>query len=136
VEIAVHLGTTPGLREVTFPSPRFRDTIAPRLGVEIRRPSAEAWRWAARAGYAVLPSPVPTQTGFTTYADATRHQIAIGGGYHIGKLAGVDLAIDVAGQLHLLVPRTEDKESAALPYAQFEVGGHILYGAATLEATW
>jgi long-subunit fatty acid transport protein len=136
VEIAVHLGTTPGLREVSFPSPRFRDTIAPRLGVELRRPSAEAWRWAARAGYAVLPSPVPTQTGFTTYTDATRHQLAIGGGYHIGRLAGVDLALDAAGQLHLLAPRTEDKDNPALPYAQFEVGGHILYGALTLEATW
>jgi hypothetical protein len=136
VEIAVHLGTTPGLREVTFPSPRFRDTIAPRLGIEIRRPSREAWRWAARAGYAVLPSPVPAQTGFTTYADATRHQLALGGGYHIGKLAGVDLAVDAAAQLHLLAPRTEDKDNPALPYAQFEVGGHILYGAVTLEAAW
>ena len=119
--------------------PRFRDTIAPRIALERRRPpadGAEAWQWAARLGYAVLPSPVPRQSGLTTYADATRHEIAIGGGYHLGKLAGVDLAIDVAGQLHLLVPRTEDKASAALPYAQFEVGGHILYGAATLEAAW
>ncbi len=136
VQIAVHLGTTPGLREVSFPSPRFRDTIAPRLGVEIRRPSIEAWRWAARAGYAVLPTPVPRQSGLTTYADATRHQIAVGGGYHLGKVAGVDLAIDAAGQLHVLQPRSEDKDSPALPYAHFDVAGHILYGAATLEAKW
>ncbi len=104
--------------------------------MELRRPSAEAWQWAARLGYAVLPSPVPRQTGLTTYADATRHQLALGGGVHLGKLAGVDLALDAAGQLHLLQPRTEDKDSPALPYAHFEVGGHILYGAVTLEARW
>jgi hypothetical protein len=136
VQVAVHLGTTPGLREVKFVEPRFRDTIAPRVGVELRWPSAEAWRWAARLGYAVLPTPVPRQSGLTTYADATRHQLALGGGIHLGKLAGVDLALEAAGQLHLLQPRTEDKDSPALPYAHFEVGGHILYGAATLEATW
>jgi hypothetical protein len=79
---------------------------------------------------------VPRQSGLTTYADATRHQIAAGGGYHLGKLAGVDLSVEAAGQLHVLQPRTEDKDSPALPYAHFEVGGHVLYGAATLEATW
>ncbi len=136
VSIDVHLGTTPGLKEVSFPSPRFRDTLAPRLGLELKRPSAEAWRWAARLGYAVLPSPVPTQTGFTTYADATRHEIAVGGGYHLGKLAGVDLALDAAFQAHLFVPHSEEKDSPALPYASFDVGGHILYGVGTLEATW
>ena len=136
VQIDVQLGTTPGLREVLFPSPRFRDTVAPRLAAEIRWPSAAAWRWAARLGYAVLPSPVPRQSGFTTYADATRHQIAAGGGFHLGRLAGVDLAIEAAGQVHVLQPRSEDKDSPALPYAHFDVGGHILYASATLEAKW
>ncbi len=136
VQIDVQLGTTPGLREVRFIAPRFRDTLAPRLAAEIRWPSAAAWRWAARLGYAVLPSPVPRQSGFTTYADATRHQLAAGGGLHLGRLAGVDLAIEAAGQVHLLQPRSEDKDSPALPYAHFDVGGRILDASATLEAKW
>ena len=141
VQIDVALGTTPGLREVRFVSPDFRDTLAPRLALELRRPHGEAqapdaWRWAVRLGYAMQPSPVPRQSGFTTYADAARHEIALGGGYHLGRLAGVDFAIDAAGQLHLLAPRAEDKDSPALPFAHFDVGGRILYGAATLEAKW
>ncbi len=44
--------------------------------------------------------------------------------------------MDVAAQLHLLTSRVEEKPSASLPYARFEVGGQILQGAATLEATW
>jgi hypothetical protein len=135
VVLDVHLGTTPGLREVTFPLPRFRDTLTPRLGVEVRLPEDD-WRWAVRAGYAMAPSPVPRQGGLTTYADANRHQIAVGGGYRFGRVAGVDLSADAAVQLHVFAPRTEDKDSPALPYAHFDVGGHIVYGAVTLEAAW
>ena len=138
VQIDVHLGTTPGLRSSPKLEPGFHDTVSPRVGVELRRPSASeaAWRWAARAGYARVPSPVPDQKGFTTYLDTTRHELAIGGGYHLGRFAGVDLAVDVAAQLHLLTSHVEEKPSASLPYARFEVGGQILQGAATLEATW
>lgn len=138
VKLDVRLGTTPGLRSARRFEPRFHDTVSPRVGVELRRPSADsvAWRWAARAGYARVPSPVPEQKGFTTYLDSTRHELALGGGYHLGRFAGVDLAVDVAAQLHLLTGRTEEKPSASLPYAHFEVGGRIFHGAATVEATW
>ena len=124
------------VREVRFPLPRFRDTLAPRVGLELRRPNAEEWRWAARVGYAMLPSPIPRQGGFTTYADSTRHEVALGGGYRFGRVAGVEIAADAALQVHVLAPRAEDKDSPALPYAHFDVGGRILYGALTLEASW
>jgi hypothetical protein len=136
VSIDLHLGTTPAVRAVRFPTPRFRDTLAPRFGLEFRRPSTEAWRWAARAGYAFLPSPVPRQGGFTTYADASRHQLALGGGYRLGRVAGVEITAEAAAQLHLLVTRETDKDSPALPYAHFEAGGRIYHGTVTLEASW
>lgn len=136
VVIDVHLGTTPGLRQVKFPAPKLRDTLAPRVGLELRRPNAESWKWAARLGYAMQPSPIPRQSGLTSYADSTRHQIALGAGYRFGKLGGVDFAADAAAQVHLLAPRSEDKDNPALPYAHFDVAGRILYGAITLEASW
>ncbi|APR82027.1 Hypothetical protein A7982_07376 [Minicystis rosea] len=136
VTIDVRLGTTPGLRDVKFPAPRFRDTLAPRFGLELRRPSPEAWQWAVRAGYAFQPSPIPMQNGLTSYADAKRHQIALGGGYRFGRAFGVDFSAEAAAQAHLFVTRTEIKDNPALPYARFEAGGRILYGAVTLEASW
>lgn len=136
VTIDLNLGTTPGIRRVKFPSPRFRDTLAPRFGLELRRPSAEAWRWALRAGYALQPAPIPRQGGFTSYADANRHQFAFGGGYRFGRAFGVELSAQAAGQVHFLVTRTNDKDSPALPYAHFEAGGRIYHGAITLEASW
>lgn len=132
----VHLGTTPGLREVEFPSPRYRDTLSPRVGLELRRPAEGEWRWALRAGYAMAPSPVPRQGGLTTYADADRHQLAFGGGYRFGRLLGVELGADAAFQAHLLTARVTDKDSPALPYAHFQAGGQIYHGALTVQAAW
>lgn len=137
VQVDVNLGTTPGQREARFPSPAFRDTLSPRLAVELRRPlGADAHRaLSARLGYALAPSPVPPQTSFTSYADATRHQLALGGGVQLGRFLGVDLSADLALQLHLLAPRSEEK-SPVLPFAHYEVGGRIVHGAATIEAAW
>ncbi len=136
VRVDVNLGTTPGQREARFPAPRFRDTISPRLGLELARPLGDRGRaLTARLGYALAPSPVPAQTSFTSYADATRHQLALGGGYRFGRFFGVDLSADLAFQLHLFAPRVEEK-SPVLPFARYEVGGRILHGAATIEAAW
>jgi hypothetical protein len=144
VTIDVRLGTVPSQREARFVAPRFRDTLSPRAGLELLLPAprrgaeddAPSYRWAARAGYALSPSPVPPQTGFTSYADADRHTIALGGGHRFGRVAGVDLAADVAFQLHLLAPREEQKPSDSLPFAHYEVGGRIFSGALSLQGAW
>lgn len=137
VTLDVQLGTTPSQREARFILPRFRDTLSPRVGLELRRPaSRDAWRWAARLGYALSPSPVPPQTGFTSYADADRHTAALGGGLRLGRAAGVDLTADLALSLHLLAPRQEQKESDSLPFSRYEVAGRLLSGSLTLQGTW
>lgn len=136
VSIDVRLGTVPSQREVRFIEPRLRDTVSPRIAVELKRPSLPEWRWAARAGYVFAPSPVPRQTGFTSYADADRHGISIGGGYHIGEAFGVDLSANLALAAHLLADRAEEKPNPSLPHATYTVGGSILYGSASLEAAW
>jgi hypothetical protein len=79
---------------------------------------------------------VPPQTGFTSYADATRHGVSLGGGYRFGRALGVELSASLATELHILEARREQKPSASLPYASYEVSGLILHGAATLEAAW
>ncbi|MCC6555086.1 MAG: hypothetical protein IT372_19130 [Polyangiaceae bacterium] len=140
VTVDVRLGTVPSQREARFVAPRFRDTLSPRVGIELRRPAGGEevveGQWAARLGYALSPSPVPPQTGFTSYADAARHTIAAGGGYHYGRLAGVDLSADLGLGLHLLSPRVEEKASDSLPFARYEVRGRIYSGALSIEGAW
>jgi hypothetical protein len=150
VDLDLKLGTTPGLRTARFVEPRFRDTLSPRLGLELRWPAAGGalagaptpsgaatdWRYALRAGWLYAPSPVPRQTGLTSYADASRHAIALDGGVRFGRVAGVDLSASLGAQHHLFVPRDDEKPSPALPNASITVDGHIVYVAGALEGAW
>ncbi len=137
VSLDVRLGTTPSQREATFPSPRFRDTLSPRVAVERRRPVGPAgapWTWALRGGYAFSPSPVPPQLGFTSYADADRHEISFGSAVKLGHAVGVDWALDAAGQVHVLDDRSFDKGNVALPHPHYEVSGRAIFGSLGMEA--
>lgn len=149
VRIDVDLATKPALKEGSFVEPRFRDTVSPKLGLEWRYPSAplpasffsepppvaDPWKLALRAGYAYAPSPVPAQTGFTSYADASRHAVGLGAAYHVGDVFGIDLTLSFAAQLHALESRLEKKRSPALPFAVYTVAGEIVRGSLALEGS-
>ncbi len=146
VTLEINLGTSPGRTEVEFLAPRFHDVLVPRLGLEYtsangrpdgpRRNDDRRIRWAARAGYALEPSPVPPQRGFTSYADSTSHSFALGAGLGIGRFWGVDLRFDVAGRASVLAPRTERKANSSLPFATYEVSGQTFVGTASMEGTF
>jgi len=146
VNLDLDLGVTPSEVEARFPHPRFRDTLSPRLGVELkvlaqdpmalppheRRPP----RLVMRFGWSVSPSPVPDQVGLTSHADATRHTYAFGAGWHFGRPLGVELKLDVAAQKHDLNQRRFDKPDDSLPFAHYTVDGSLFDVGATLGATW
>jgi len=146
VTLDVRLGTSPGRTEVEFVAPRFLDVLIPRIGLEWASPSGRPGdarknddrriRWAARAGYALEPSPVPHQRGFTSYADATSHSFALGAGLGIGRFWGVDLRFDIAGRASVLAARTERKASLALPYSTYDVEGKTFVLATSVEGVF
>ncbi len=147
VTLDVDLTTRPASEEGRFIEARFRDTLSPKLGLEWRHPAPplpasffseparapDPWRLALRAGYAYAPSPVPAQTGFTSYADASRHAVGLGAAYHFGDVLGIDLTLSFAAQLHGLEGRREKKRSPALPFAEYHVAGEIVRGSFALE---
>jgi hypothetical protein len=139
VSLDVMLGTTPSQRQAVFPEPRFRDTFSPRVGVELRRPiggPGAPWVWALRGGYAFVPSPVPPQNGFTSYADGDRQELTFGGAVNLGRAVGVDWRLDAAGQVHVLDDRSFDKSDVALPHAHYEASGHVFFGSLGILAVF
>jgi long-chain fatty acid transport protein len=83
------------------PSAGFHDTSAPRAGLEWRPTEA----LALRAGYGLVPSPVPAQSGATSFLDGTRHVIALGAGYvfrHLPELFPASLALDAHLQAQVM----------------------------------
>jgi hypothetical protein len=149
IRLNLDLAITPQELEARFVAPRFRDTLSPQLGLELRalelpagavaersdgeRPPA---RLAIRAGWSLNPSPVPNQTGFTSYADSTRQVFTLGAGYHFGRPWGVELQANAALGLHVLALRHFDKQSDALPMAHYTADGRIYHAALSLEGAW
>jgi long-subunit fatty acid transport protein len=161
IDLEIDLEITPETRVVHFVLPRFRDTISPRLGIEIgllgqpqvvRAPDGPAGpdgpntpdvdepadnsRVKLRAGWAYVPSPVPNQTGFTSYADANRHTVSVGGGADFGKMLGVGIKGDFALSMSILSERTFTKPSAVLPHSFYTASGNFFTGALSLTAAW
>lgn len=102
---------TPECAALIPPDPEYSDTVVPRVGVErvmrVRR-GAEA---SARAGYFLEPSPAPEQSGEGNAFDNWRSVVTLGYGLSLSDpLPPVEL--EIFSQLHLLHPRTHDKEAA------------------------
>jgi long-subunit fatty acid transport protein len=136
LRILVQLGISPPLLQARFPDPPFGDQWIPRLGVELRRSVHPRVGIAARVGYAFERSPVPNQSGLTSFADNDRHIVAAGVGVELERLIAIlpkPLSFDVSLQLHELVPRTDEK---AAPFVGqgFTSSGYLLHVGAMLEA--
>jgi long-subunit fatty acid transport protein len=135
VSLDIGLGLSPGELQGRFVSPRFRDTISPRLGLEFL-PQGPDGLLRVRAGYLYSPSPVPRQTGFSSLADAPFHALSAGLGFDFGSVWGVHMQSNFAAHLALLSKRTFDKSNDVLPFASYDVGGQILHLSAAVEGAW
>ena len=155
IDLDLDLEITPETRIVHFVLPRFRDTLSPRLGIElglfseptvVRVPEGvpmtdteeppDNSRVQLRAGWAYAPSPVPNQTGFTSYADASRHTFSMGAGVDFGRPLGVGLKGDLAVAASMLSERTFTKSSPSLPNSLYTASGSFFTGALSVTAAW
>ena len=130
LSVLVELDLTPPLISTMPPPARFHDIPTVRLGTE-RTYGA----WKLRGGLAWLPSPVPAQTGLTSFADGARLLATAGVGVQIAPggifTRPIDLDLGLAWQqvAHALVT----KDPAVSPGGAFSSGGDILQ--ASMSAT-
>jgi long-chain fatty acid transport protein len=132
--------------------PDFQDRFVPRIGVEYLWPVAGGMRHVAgrsrdrrlievplRAGYVYEDSPVPPQTGFTNFVDATRHTFTIGTGLTlnapIDELPG-SIHLDIHGQLSVLPEITVEKTNPADFIGDYRAAGRMLSLGATMSAVF
>lgn len=136
LNVALALSISPALVSARFPNPKFSDVWTPRIGLEWRRDLKEWLGFALRFGYAFEKSPVPPQTGLTSFADNDRHIVALGAGLELRKTRFIrgPLKLDVAMQFHELVGRSTVKDPRFEPGGGFTSGGWLLHLSANLEA--
>jgi long-subunit fatty acid transport protein len=123
LRVLLELDLMPPLVSTTQPPASFRDIMTSRLGIE--------WQTGAlrlRAGGAYLPSPVPPQTGLTSFADGRRTLAALGGGWRFsaGRVLLQPLDIDVAFAWQHIEHELVRKDMAMVPGGAFSSGGDIV----------
>ena len=122
LQVLVELSLAPPLIASTAPAAHFKDTITSRLGAE--------WLVAGmrvRGGVAYLPSPVPKQTGLTSFADGNRVLATLGAGVRVPARWLVAQPIDLdfgLGYQHVMRQIVE-KDPAIDPGGSFSSGGNI-----------
>ncbi|HEY5927024.1 MAG TPA: hypothetical protein VIV11_35295 [Kofleriaceae bacterium] len=123
LSVLVALDIAPPLVDTMLPPANFRNIVSPRLGGEWTTGS-----WRLRAGAAYLPSPVPAQTGITSFADGARTVATLGAGVRIPPneilLQPIDFDFGVGWQ-HVMHDSVE-KDMALVPGSAFSYGGNIV----------
>jgi long-subunit fatty acid transport protein len=123
LRVLVALDIAPPLVSSMQPPADFHDIVTTRLGAEWQRDN-----WRFRAGAAYLPSPVPAQTGITSFADGARIAGTAGAGLHIApgavvtKPLDVDVAVGWQHVAHALVHKDMDLD----PGGAYTSGGDIV----------
>ncbi len=131
--VLIALDLEPPLVSTAQPASNFTDTISSRVGVEYRRPGRRT-DLAVRAGGAWLPSPVPAQTGLTSYADGDRRLLSAGLGIRLADWAPIltrPVDLDLAVQWQSVAHQLTRKQLEPAPGQAFSSGGNILHAGAS-----
>ena len=128
LRVLLALDIMPPVVASSQPPARFHDIVTPRLGAEWH---SSPWRF--RAGAAYLPSPVPTQTGITSFADGWRTLVTLGAGYRLppGAVLTEPIDFDLALGWQHVEHQLVTKDPALQPGGAFSSGGDIVQASAS-----
>lgn len=126
MRMMLDVGGDPSFLQSMVPEGDLRDAWVLSVGVEGAIPLPHQWTLTPRAGYQYRPTPVPAQSGFTTYADSDVHVMATGLGFSSSPANPVQLTLGWALQVQRLVPRTTTKDPAVHVIQDFEIQGWVV----------
>jgi long-chain fatty acid transport protein len=112
-----------------YPNPTFHDTLTPRLGAEWRVREWSKVTLNLRGGYAYEQSPVPDQSGESSYADSDKHTFSIGAGVDLERVTSIlprPLSLDVHAAVTYLPSRANRKLDPLDAVGDFTADGAIV----------
>ncbi|HUQ01180.1 MAG TPA: outer membrane protein transport protein [Kofleriaceae bacterium] len=127
--VLIALDIAPPLVSTTVPPSAFTDTVDAKLGVEYKHRGART-DFSVRAGAAYKPTPVPPQTGLTSWADGDRVELTAGGGITLADWAPIltrPIELDVAVQWQHVAHQLTQKQLETFPGEAFSSDGNILH---------
>lgn len=133
VALLIRLGVEPSIVQAAFPDPSYDDIVVPRLGAAWRFDLPHERSASLRAGWWYERSPVPDQTGITSFADNDRHVTTVGASATFSDL-GFPLTLETAFQVHWLRRRETGKVERLTPFGDFTSGGQVYFVSVGLRA--
>ena len=133
LRMLIDLGEGPSVLGDIAPGGKLEDRWVLAAGVEGRIPVLGGCSLALRGGYQYRPTPVPDQTGWTSYADSDVHLAAAGMGFSTWQDRPVQLRIGWAFQVQRIVERTQSKQDDVFVVEGFTIEGWVLASMIDLE---
>ncbi|QQR90661.1 MAG: outer membrane protein transport protein [Myxococcales bacterium] len=127
VDLLVQLGIDIDAISLDLPAPHWNDVVIPRLALEHRINLAPTELVYLRLGYAYIHSPVPDQSGLSSFADASRHVFAGGAAYEFEAWQR-RFSFGLALQAQPLVPRTTIKDPRYAFASDYRLSGTVFSG--------
>jgi hypothetical protein len=128
LRVLLALDIQPPLVSSIQPPANFHDIVTPRAGAEWQTGTLRL-----RAGAAYLPTPVPPQTGLTSFADGARVLATAGAGLRVepGEVLTQPIELDVAVAWQHVLHELVRKDEALQPGGAFSSGGDIVQASAS-----
>jgi len=126
IRMLVDLGADPAVLGGIVPARELDDRWVLSAGIEGRIPLPLGCALALRAGYQYRPTPIPDQTGWTSYVDSDVHLASTGLGFSTPVARAARLRLDWAFQVQRLVPRSVAKDPDVFVVTGFRSEGWVL----------
>jgi long-subunit fatty acid transport protein len=136
LRMLVDLGEGPSALGDLAPDGKLQDRWVIAAGLEGRIPVLAGCTLALRGGYQYRPTPVPEQTGWTSYADSDVHLASAGLGFATWKDRAVQLRVAWAVQMQRIVERTVGKEEDVFIVDSYTIEGWVLASMLDVELTF
>ncbi len=133
LRMLVDLGEGPSALGGVAPPGKLKDRWVLSAGLEGRIPVLGGCTLALRGGYQYRPTPVPDQSGWTSYADSDVHLASAGLGFATWQGRSVQLRVGWAFQVQRIVERTMDKDDDVFIVESATIEGWVLASMLDLE---
>lgn len=134
VDLRIELGIDIDAINFVAPDPNWHDTWIARFGIEHHILAGQGRSVDLRWGYAYIPTPVPDQTGVTSFADADRHVLAAGAALTL-PVDRLLFTLGAAGQAQVLAPRETTKDPELGVGEDFRLTGAVYVASIFIRTT-
>lgn len=136
LRMLIDMGADPSILGQIVPASKLRDRWVIAAGIEARVEVLSGCELALRGGYQWRPTPLPDQTGWTSWVDSDVHLWSTGLGFATDARKSVRMRVAWAIQLQRVVERSVEKDPDVFVSTGYTAEGWVLASMLDVELTF